>query len=156
MTSETRGCSGQCASICCSTRAVVDLPTATEPASPMTNGVRGGCGWCRNSSVAAVELGRGLHVEAEQARQRQVDLLHLVEVQLVPEAADAVDLLGGQRLLGGTARAAQASRSSSTYGELSLGCAPLDMRATLDLRGPEGPWFSAANAGSQRVGNALD
>ena len=50
----------------------------------------------------AVELGRGLHVEAEQGRQRQVDLLHLVEVELVPEAANAVDLLGGQRLLGGT------------------------------------------------------
>ena len=49
----------------------------------------------------AVQVGRRLHVEAEQGRQRQVDLLHLLEVQLVPEAADAVDLLGGQRLLGG-------------------------------------------------------
>ena len=33
-----------------STRAVVDLPTATEPASPITNGVRGGWGRWRNSS----------------------------------------------------------------------------------------------------------
>ena len=48
----TDGCSGQCASICCSTRAVVDLPTATDPARPMTNGVRGGCGRLRNSSWA--------------------------------------------------------------------------------------------------------
>ena len=46
VTSATWGCSGQWASICCSTRAVVDLPTATEPARPITNGVRGGCGWC--------------------------------------------------------------------------------------------------------------
>ena len=30
----------------------MDLPTATEPAMPMTNGVRSGCGSCRNFSVA--------------------------------------------------------------------------------------------------------
>ena len=35
--------------------------------------------------------------------QRQVDLLHLVEVQLVAETADPVDLLGVQRLLGAPA-----------------------------------------------------
>ena len=39
VTSSTRGVSGQRASISRSTRAVVDLPTATEPATPMTNGV---------------------------------------------------------------------------------------------------------------------
>ena len=31
---------------------MVDLPTATEPAMPMTNGVRSGWGSCRNFSVA--------------------------------------------------------------------------------------------------------
>ena len=54
----TDGCSGQWASICCSSRAVVDLPTATDPATPMTNGVRGGwvrvrkLSWARCSSPA--------------------------------------------------------------------------------------------------------
>ncbi|CPU63773.1 Uncharacterised protein [Mycobacteroides abscessus] len=37
--SSTRGVSGQRASISRSTRAVVDFPTATEPATPMTYGV---------------------------------------------------------------------------------------------------------------------
>ena len=40
VTSSTRGVSGHRASISRSTREVVDLPTATEPATPMTNGVR--------------------------------------------------------------------------------------------------------------------
>ena len=40
VTRATRGCSGQAASSSCSSRAVVDLPTATEPATPITNGVR--------------------------------------------------------------------------------------------------------------------
>ena len=47
-----------------------------------------------------MELARGLDVEAEQPREGQVDLLHLVEVQLVAQAADAIDLVGGERLLG--------------------------------------------------------
>ena len=82
VTSATWGCSGQWASICCSTRAVVDLPTATEPASPITNGVRGGCGRCRNSSCSRCSAAGGLDVQAQQPGQRQVDLLHLVEVEL--------------------------------------------------------------------------
>ena len=36
----TRGCSGQTASSSRSRRAVVDFPTATDPAIPITNGVR--------------------------------------------------------------------------------------------------------------------
>ena len=103
VTSATDGCSGQCASICCSTRAVVDLPTATEPARPITNGVRGGCGSAEERLLRAVQGAGALGVHAEQPGQRQVDLLHLVEVELVAEAADPVDLLGRERLLGGGA-----------------------------------------------------
>jgi hypothetical protein len=50
--------------------------------------------------LGAVERARGLDVQAEQARQRQVDLLHLVEVELVTEAADPLDLELGERLVG--------------------------------------------------------
>ncbi|CAM5246463.1 hypothetical protein SFUMM280S_09126 [Streptomyces fumanus] len=39
VTSSTRGCSGQRDSSAWSRRATVDLPTATEPATPMTKGV---------------------------------------------------------------------------------------------------------------------
>ncbi|CAM5376877.1 hypothetical protein STANM309S_00363 [Streptomyces tanashiensis] len=39
VTSSTRGCSGQRASSACRSRETVDLPTATEPATPMTKGV---------------------------------------------------------------------------------------------------------------------
>jgi len=41
--SSTRGVPGHRASSSRRMRAVVDLPTATEPATPMTNGVRSGC-----------------------------------------------------------------------------------------------------------------
>ena len=40
VTSSTRGVVGQRRSISWSTRAVVDLPTATDPATPITYGVR--------------------------------------------------------------------------------------------------------------------
>ena len=53
VTSSTRGVVGQRASISRSRRAVVDLPTATDPATPMTYGVRaGGCS-PRNVDVAS-------------------------------------------------------------------------------------------------------
>lgn len=39
VTSSTRGCSGQRESRAWRRRATVDLPTATEPATPMTKGV---------------------------------------------------------------------------------------------------------------------
>ena len=100
MTSATLGCSGQCASICCSTRAVVDLPTATEPARPITNGVRGGCGRCEELLLLAVQPAGGLDVEAEQPGDRQVDLSHLLEVERVAEAAQPGDLVVGERVLG--------------------------------------------------------
>ena len=43
VTSATRGCCGQRASSSLSSRAVVDFPTDTEPATPITNGVRTCC-----------------------------------------------------------------------------------------------------------------
>ena len=84
----------------------------------------------------AVQLAGRLDVQAQQPGQRQVDLLHLLEVQLVAETPDPLDLLRGERLLGGSSAkerpsAAQAPRSSSTYGELSLACVPFGMRVTI-------------------------
>ena len=110
------GCSGQCASICCSTRAVVDLPTATEPASPITNGVRGGCGRCRNSScarcsrpaprrtgsAAATAAGRPAAPRRGRARRRGRG----------PARSPRRSAAARWR-----PSAAQASRSSSTYGD---------------------------------------
>ena len=52
VTSWTRGVSGQWESSSRRMRDVVDLPTATDPATPMTKGVRGG-GSPRNSLVTS-------------------------------------------------------------------------------------------------------
>ncbi len=49
--------------------------------------------------LLAVEQARGLDVQAQQLRQRQVDLLHLVEVELVAETAQPPDLVRGERVL---------------------------------------------------------
>ncbi len=93
MTSATLGCSGQWASICCSTRAVVDLPTATEPARPITNGRPRRLRLVEELLLLAVQPAGALDVHAEQAGERQVDVLDLVEVERVAEAAQAGDLL---------------------------------------------------------------
>ena len=71
VTSSTRGVSGQRASSSRSTRAVVDLPTATDPATPMTNGVPPASRRGRWSTPRAGARRRDVHVE--QPGQRQVD-----------------------------------------------------------------------------------
>ena len=63
--------------------------------------MRGGCGLVEEALLGAVQRAGALDVQAQQPRERQVDLLDLGEVELVAEAADPLDLLGGQRLLGG-------------------------------------------------------
>ena len=78
-----------------------------------------------------VQVTGRLDVQAEQPGERQVDLLHLLEIQLVAQPPETVDLLRGQALLGLAPSAAQACRSSSTYGEPSLPRSPLDMCRTL-------------------------
>ncbi|CUM39082.1 hypothetical protein BN2537_7129 [Streptomyces venezuelae] len=44
----------------------------------------------------AAETAGGLHVEVEQPGEREVDVPHLVEVDDVPEAAEPLDLVGGE------------------------------------------------------------
>ena len=58
-----------------------------------------------------VQPAGALDVQAEQAGQRQVDLLHLVEVERVPEAAQPGDLLLGERALGVERRARPTRRA---------------------------------------------
>ena len=105
VTSSTRGCSGQRASSAWRIRALVDLPTATLPATPMTNGVPRCAPWPLPASAeegveGAAQAGGGLDVEVEEPGERQVDVPHLVEVDDVPEPAQLLDLGGGQRQRG--------------------------------------------------------
>ena len=63
---------------------------------PMTNGVRAGC--ARRGSVGVAVQGADVaDVEAEQPRDRQVDVSDLVEVELVAETAQPLDLVGRER-----------------------------------------------------------
>ena len=96
VTSSTRGVSSQRASSSRSRRAVVDLPTATEPATPITNGVRCGCVAAGTSLVARCSAPAPRDVEVEQPAERQVDLAHLAQVERVAEAAQLHDLGLGQ------------------------------------------------------------
>ena len=81
---------------------MVDLPTETDPAMPMTNGVR--CGRLvagqEERPVGLVEPLGLLDVQGEQPGERQVHLAHLVEVHGVAEAAQPVELGGGERQRG--------------------------------------------------------
>ena len=132
MISATFGCSGQWASICWSTRAVVDLPTATEPARPITNGVRGWVGLSRKSHCARLQPAGRLDVQAEQAGEREVDLSDLVEIEGVAEPAELGDLLGAERVVGvwargppnrpGSVRRTARIAASSTMGGIVAGC----------------------------------
>ena len=72
VTRETFGCSGQWASSSRSRRAVVDLPTATEPAMPITNGVRCGGRARQEEARSPVQGADVTDVQAEQPRDRQV------------------------------------------------------------------------------------
>jgi hypothetical protein len=76
----------------------VDLPTATEPAIPSTNGVRSAGDPAKESADGPVQLRRVLHIQPQQPAQREVDLCDFVEVELVAEAADAFQVAGSQRL----------------------------------------------------------
>src|SRR5215213_199523 len=131
VTSATDGCSGQCASICWSTRAVVDLPTATEPASPTTNGVRGGCGWLRNSSCArcrapappTYRLSRrdsGRYTCCTSSRSSSSPSPRTLSISSAVNGCSVA-----------APRAAHASRSSSTYGPGSRSPLPEAMRGIL-------------------------
>ena len=91
--SSTRGVPGQRRQQLRRMRAVVDLPTATDPATPMTNGVALGL-LAEEVGGDAVQARGRPDVEVEQPRQRQVDLLDLVQVEPVAEAAQPGDVLG--------------------------------------------------------------
>ena len=96
--SSTRGVAGQRLMSSRRRRAIVDFPTATDPATATTNGVVVS-GSCRNALVSAPEALGGVGVEAQQAAEGQVDLAHLGEVEHVAEAPDLHDLGLGERLL---------------------------------------------------------
>ena len=74
------------------TRAVVDLPTATEPATPMTNGVREARS-PRNSLEASWSAADGRRVQVEEPGERAIDVVDLGEVDGVSQAADPGDVL---------------------------------------------------------------
>ncbi len=116
VTRATFGCSGQCASRCWSTRAVVDLPTATEPARPMTNGVRGGVAWWRNSSWSRC---RRPAVSTYRLKSRLIGrktsrTSSRSSASPRPRSAVSSSSVSGSST--SLASAAQAARSSSMYG----------------------------------------
>ena len=114
----------------------------------------------RNSSWRAVQPAGGLDVQAEQPGQRQVDLLHLVEVELVAQAPDPLDLLGGQRLLGRRRRArprrpGRARRTaSSRVAVVAPGAGGMARSWSHGYTGAAPP--GAAAAGGGRPGAPLD
>ena len=69
---------------------MVDLPTATDPARPMTNGVRGGVRLVEELLLLAVQPAGRLDVQAQQPADRQVDLADLLEVERSPRPRSAV------------------------------------------------------------------
>ena len=95
VTSSTVGWSGHRASSSRRTRDVVLLPTATLPATPITNGGRA-------ERVAeerrrdAVPLGGGADLQVEQPGQREVDLLDLGQVDRLAEAAQPRQVVVGE------------------------------------------------------------
>ena len=129
VTSSTFGVSGQRGSISRSTRAIVDLPTATEPATPMTNGVRWVCS-PRNVVVRRAAGRRASTYRLQQPGQRQVDLADLVQVEGIAEATQTRDVLFVKGLLIWAASRDQVCRSSSTNGETTSPFASLRCKVT--------------------------
>ena len=93
VTRSTFGLDGQRGSSSFSTRAVVDLPTATEPAMPMMKGVLTAFGGVEEALALAEQQLARLDMRREQARQRQVDAPHLVEIDRVVERAQPAHLV---------------------------------------------------------------
>ena len=77
---------------------MVLLPAATLPAMPDHEG-HARRGSPRKVSVDAVQALRGGHVEAEQARERQVDVRHLLQRDLLVDAPQLRQLGLGERHL---------------------------------------------------------
>ena len=86
VTRSTLGVFGQRASSACSTRAVVDLPTATEPATPMMYGTLASSR-AEEALLRPEQPLRGRDIDREQPRQRQIDLLDLLHVEPVMHRA---------------------------------------------------------------------
>ena len=76
---------------------MVDLPTATEPAMPMMNGVLTHVGGVEEGLALAKQQLARLDMRRQQPRQRQIDAPDLVEVDRIVERAQPLDLLGRQR-----------------------------------------------------------
>ena len=101
-------------------------PRPSRPGRSRT-GVRGGWLPVQELLGGAVQLPGRLDVQAQQPGQRQVDLLHLVEVELVAETADALDLVG----VSGCSVASSAKERPSAAHALAV---ELDVRRALARR----------------------
>ena len=84
---------------------MVLLPTATDPPTPMMKGTLPSLR-PRNFEDDGIELLGGGHVQIEQARQRQIDLLDLLDRQFLDEAGELLELalLQGHRRVGAQPR----------------------------------------------------
>ena len=77
---------------------MVDLPTATEPATPITNGVRWVC-LAQERGGRRMELAGRLDIEVQEPGQREVDLADFLHVEGIAEAAQAEHVLFVEGLL---------------------------------------------------------
>ena len=80
VTRSTRGVESQRESSSWRRRATVDLPTATEPAMPMTKGVEWACGFAQERVALGGGAAAPVDVELEKGRQgpvNHVDLGHV-------------------------------------------------------------------------------
>ena len=71
---------------------MVDLPTATDPATPMTNGRALGL-LAQERGGGRVQLACGFDVQVQEPGQRKVDLADLLHVQGIAEATQADNVL---------------------------------------------------------------
>ena len=96
VTNSTRGVSGHRASISRSTRAVVDFPTATDPATPMTNGVRDSRS-PRNVEVTRCSAPVPPTYRLSRRDNGRIDGVHLGQVDRITQPRHSLEFLPGQR-----------------------------------------------------------
>jgi hypothetical protein len=80
---------------------VVDLPTATDPETPMMNGTWG-MPSPRKVRLSLLSCADRLEPQVDHAGQREVDLADLLEVDVLADTAEFLELLLAEHLRHGT------------------------------------------------------
>ena len=129
VTRSTCGCAGQRDSNACRMRANVDLPTATDPATPITYGTRGR-DRPEKGRRHTLQVLRRAHVQVEQPAQREVDGDDLVDLDPFVDALERIEILLAEGERGGCS---QIGPLVAIEREVSIGHGE-NLRSTLWLR----------------------